>query len=342
MTIDELVVKIRADESALRSGFRSADRELSAFARRTEAVSNQLNSAIGGALSAYAITSTLGRAFRAADELATSYRQLSAAASLSGIELTVLSQAAQETKSRMETSTLAANGLAAELGKLASRAGEIDQLSEGMQAFLQLGGAQGLGAAETLTAVRQAVLGIDEGTDKLFGKNPSALYAEYAASIGVSAGKLTEAQKAQAILSAAIRDGGRVAEQYADYLKSPQGQLDQLRIKTDEAFGTLGRALEVTRTAAIPVLADLAVDFARFVGGIQLMGAELPVFAARARLAIAELDDAAGGIIESSSSPGWAVLARLLRVPLHPHRCVGNQGYRRRRAGGTGAGAGCV
>ena len=62
------------------------------------------------------------------------------------------------------------------------------------------------------------LLGIDEGTDRLFNRNPSALWKEYAASIGTTAGKLTDAQKQQALLSAALLEGAKVGGEYERFL----------------------------------------------------------------------------------------------------------------------------
>lgn len=297
MNLETLTVRIAADNSELVRATRAATSDVERFAQRTEGISGRLSAALAGAFSFAAITAGLGRAFQAADAADRSFRQMAGTAAISGLNLNQLAAAAQRIHDTMGVSTVAANGLSTEVAKLASKAGEMDHLSEGMQRFLALGGARGLGAAETLDAVRQAVLGIDEGTDKLFGKNPSVLYREYADSIHTTVGRLTDAQKAQAIWTAGLRDGGRAAQLYADYLQSPQGQLDQLKSKTEDSFATLGRSLEVVRTAAIPTLASLAEGFSRFVGGIQLMGAQLPVFAAQARVAMAKMRDESRGAL---------------------------------------------
>src|SRR5690606_32386173 len=134
----------------------------------------------------------------------------------------------QQAESQFKLTTMAANGFTIELSKLTAKAGDISQTSNALEAFLDIGAARGLTSAQTLQAVKQAILGIDEGTDKLFNANPSVLYAQFAKSIGTTAGKLTDAQKAQAILNAAIRDGALVRGEYQKYLNSAAGQQELL------------------------------------------------------------------------------------------------------------------
>jgi hypothetical protein len=110
--------------------------------------------------------------------------------------------------------------------------------------------------------VQQAILGIDEGTDKLFNANPSVLYEQYAASVGKSAGALNDSEKALALLNAALRDGGRVAGAYGEFLDTAAGRaaaLDEQVRKTEEAVGQL---LEPFRALG----GEVAGDVLAFIG----------------------------------------------------------------------------
>ncbi len=270
---------------------------------------SRLSGALTGAAAGFAGMMALDRiagwyrgAIAASDRLDASTRKLAGTAKITGQNLGFLQKTAAGAKREFGLSTAASNEFAIELTKLTSKAGQIDQTSEAIRAFINLGAAKGLSTAETLQAVQQSILGIDEGTDKLFGKNPSVLYKEFADAVGVSAGSLSDAGKAQAILSAAMNDGGKVAEAYAEYLKSPAGQAEQLRIKTEEAAAAHGRWLNVLRTMAIPVLAKLSEWSVKFVGGVRLIAAEFPVFAGHVKLWAAQITGSIGEVLDGVSS----------------------------------------
>jgi len=102
----------------------------------------------------------------------------------------------------------------------------------------------GLDAEQTLYAIKQAILGIDEGTDKLFQKNPSVLYDEFAKKIGTTAGKLTDQQKAQALLNALLDSGGKLTGSYGNYLDSAAGKQQVLNSQIQDAKIKLGEQLQ--------------------------------------------------------------------------------------------------
>ena len=93
-------------------------------------------------------------------------------------------------------------------------------------------------------AIKQALLGIDEGTDKLFQKNPSVIYNEFAKSIGTTAGKLTDQQKAQALLNAVLNDGGKLTGKYKEYLETSAGKQQLMNTKINEAKIAIGENLQ--------------------------------------------------------------------------------------------------
>lgn len=263
MNLAQLFVRVQADVSGLKRGMAEANasmKGMEATSARLSTAITRMGVAFGAAFSFAAINAGLRRAYEAADALDASNRRLAATAKITGQNLGFLQVSAQKANDQFRIGARLSNEFAIEMTKLASKAGQVDKVTEGIEAFLNLGAGQGLGAEATLRAVQQAILGIDEGTDKLFGKNPSVLYAELAAQIGKSAASLTDGEKALAIFSAGMRDGGKVAGEYAEFLKSPAGQAEQLRIRVEEAAESIGKSMAGIRTASYPVLAGLA-DF---------------------------------------------------------------------------------
>lgn len=235
---------------------------------------NQLVQGIGLA----GMVAGLGKAVQAANELEKSARKLEATAKITGVSLDTLRQIAARGEEGFKLSTTLANDFAVELAKLAAKAGDVSKAAPGMEAFLDIGAARGLGAADTLVAVKQAILGIDEGTDKLFGKNPSVIYAEFAETIGTTAGKLTDQQKAMALLTEAMEDGEKVRGEYARYLQSAAGQQELLSIKLKESAAELGQALTPALLAILPLLTSVVQGLRAFVGGVQLMAVDAAYF----------------------------------------------------------------
>ncbi|MCC7134121.1 MAG: hypothetical protein IT352_15795, partial [Gemmatimonadales bacterium] len=208
------------------------------------------------------------------DRLEASQRKLSGTAKITGVSLDALTALAARAKDQFKLSTVQSNDFAVELAKLATKAGDVGQAAPGLDAFLNIGAARGLTASQTLKAVQQAILGIDEGTDKLFNKNPSVLYQEYADKIGTAVGKLTDQEKAQALLNAALEDGGKVTDAYSGYLTTAAGRQEQFKVKVDETAAAFGRATADLRDTLLAVAGKSVEYFEMFVGGIQLLGVD--------------------------------------------------------------------
>jgi len=217
----------------------------------------------------------LRKSVEAANELEASTRKLEGTSKITGVALETLQEISRRGQDAFKLNATTANDFSVELVKLAAKAGDVGKASAGLDAFLNLGAAKGLTASQTLTAVQQSILGIDEGTDKLFNKNPSVLYAEYAAAIGTTAGKLTDQQKAQALLNAAITDGGKVGGAYADYLNSTAGKQEQLTTQLKASAAELGKSLQPALLAILPLLTQLAKAFSWLVQQGQLLGVGL-------------------------------------------------------------------
>ena len=181
------------------------------------------------------------------DEMRGAQRKLEGTAKLTGVALEELQYITEVGRKAFGLSKVTASDFSAEIAKLTQKAGETDKAADALAAFLNIGAARGLGAADTLKAVQQAILGIDEGTDKLFGKNPSVIYEEFARQIGTTAGKLTDQQKAQALLNEAMDGGIRTFGEYEKYLETSAGKADQFAQSNREAAAQLGESLDLLR-----------------------------------------------------------------------------------------------
>jgi hypothetical protein len=196
---------------------------------------------LGVTLGSAAVVAGVRAMNSAMDAQEQSVRKLASTAKITGVPLATLNRLASEGESKFRLSAVMANEFAIEIAKLTSKAGDIGLASEAMGNFLNLGAARGFSPAATLQAVQQAILGIDEGTDKLFGANPSVLYAQYAAAIGTSVGKLNDQQKAMALVAAAQKDGSKVQGELAAFYETAAGKaylLEQAQTKVALAFGT--------------------------------------------------------------------------------------------------------
>jgi hypothetical protein len=247
----------------------------------------------------------LNKSFEAADAFRIALQKLEGTAKITGVPLDFLQKVAGDAEKQFGLSKTQASDFAVEMAKLASKAGDVGKAAPGLEAFLEIGAARGLTAQETLKAVQQSILGIDEGTDKLFNANPSVLYAQFAESIGTTAGKLTDQQKAQSLLTIAMQDGAKVTGTYGEFLDSTAGQLQVMRNKTEEAYATLGASLEGLRGSMASAAGFLATKAAEFVGGVQLMGAGLSAFLMaipeRLTLAMGMALGALAGLIDKAS-----------------------------------------
>jgi len=274
MGLRDVLVRIRGEEDVSKAANKAGSSLKSLGTQAKKLLENQLVQGIGFA----GLLAGLGKAVQASNEFEASTRKLDGTAKITGVSLEALQQISLRAQAMFSLNATLANDFAVELTKLAVKAGDVGKASTGLEAFLNLGAAKGLSAAQTLTAVQQSILGIDEGTDKLFGKNPSVLYAEYAAVIGTTAGKLDDQQKAQALLNAAITDGGKVGGSYLDYLTSAAGKQEQLTNQLQASAAALGAALTPALLAVLPGLTSLSNGIAAFVGGIQLLAVDAAYF----------------------------------------------------------------
>lgn len=284
-------------------GAQAATRAQSRFRALGTELQTLLSSRLTQFLSFAALTLGLRRATEEADKFESATAQLSATARFTGVSLGFLERQADQVQKRFRLGAEEANSLVSEIIRLTSRAGAIEQTGQVIAAFLDLGASRRLTTEQTLQAVRQAILGIDEGTDKLFGANPSVLYAEFAAQIGKSAAALTDQEKAQALVNAALQYGSRVQGEYANWLETAQGRQAQATRALREFAVVVGQALRPVRELGAQGLIWLSDRLREFVGGIQIMGAELGAFfysiPHRLRLLLADGMETLAGWIDS-------------------------------------------
>lgn len=205
----------------------------------------------------------------AADELANSIRKLGGTAKITGLDLAFLEKTAGDAKDTFRLSTPIANDLTTEVAKLAAKAGDIDRTSQALESFLNIGAARGLTAQQTLDAVGQAILGIDEGTDKLFSKNPSTIYEEWANQIGRTAESLTDQEKAQALLDATIAAGEATRGEYARWQETAQGRAADLNMQIREMQAELGTAIQPLQKIGLEIKLSLVENLVAAVEGIK-------------------------------------------------------------------------
>lgn len=208
-----------------------------------------------------AVTDTIRESFVAFDNLERSQRKLEGTAKLTGIALEDLNVLAAVGREAFGLSTVTARDFATEIAKLGEKAGDTTKSKEALQAFLEIGAARGLTATETLKKLQQSLLGIDEGTDALFGKNPSGLWDDYASVIGKAAGKFNDTDKAAALLHAALDGGTKVLGSYAAFLDSTAGKADRLAQINEERLAQMGASLKGLRDAYIDVATDVKPGF---------------------------------------------------------------------------------
>lgn len=253
----DVLAKLRQLNRQLDDSRQQFQRDYGELARRARNYSLAIAGAVTG------VILTMRELNEEVDAFQASQRRLDAAAKLSGGSLDELQQIAAATRDRFRVSSIQANDLTTAISKLTAKAGDVRRTGDAIAAFLNVGAAQGLTMEQTLTAVQQAILGIDEGTDKLFQKNPSALYQEFAASIGTTVGRLTEQQKAQALVHAAMETSRIVGDKYNEFLSSAAGRQAELNARLSEAKILFGEAIQPARARIMDELADSIERLAR-------------------------------------------------------------------------------
>jgi hypothetical protein len=218
------------------------------------------------------LTDVVRGSFAAFDEYRTSQIKLEGTAKMTGVALSTLTSIAKEAEDRFRMSKTQSADFAVEVVKLATAAGDVGKAAPLLKAFLDIGAARGLTAEQTLKAVQQSILGIDEGTDKLFGKNPSGLWADYAKVLGVSAGKFGELEKNQALAYVTLEMGTKVVGTMETRLGETVGQLQATSNATQMFQTRLGELLDPVRRVTARIIEGFANIGMATIGTFEVIG----------------------------------------------------------------------
>lgn len=216
------------------------------------------------------VADKIGASLRSFDEMNASQRKLEGTAKLLGVSQEYLADIVSVGQQKFKLSEQTANNYAIEMAKLAKNSGDASIATQLLASFLDLGAARGLNAAESLQKAAQSIVGIDEGTDALFGKNPSSLYADFAAVIERSAGSFSDQDKAAALAYATLDAGMKVAGSYEKFLQSAAGKQEVMNQRMMEAEASFGAALQPIRLLTMELVESLMPalgPLARILGG---------------------------------------------------------------------------
>ncbi len=180
----------------------------------------------------------------AAQELANAQRFLASASYLTGTALEQNAAIAERLRTEFGLTRADAQALVATSLNFTAAAGQIEKTEQFVRALGDAAIASGRPVSELKEILNQLQAGSDEATEKLFGgKQPSQIYAEYAATLGTTAAKLDAVQKKQALLNEVIKRGELVAGAGADKLKTTAGALEQLDSLLTDLRASVGQAI---------------------------------------------------------------------------------------------------
>jgi hypothetical protein len=259
----------------------------------------------------------------ASDRQVRSTLMLDGVSRIAGLSLGMMQQVAGRLRTEFRTSTADANELTASAARLTSKAGESAKTFEFLSSWLNVAAAQGIGTSEALLALNITLRGQDEGLDRLFQKNPSVIWKEYAQSLGLTVGQLTEAQKWQAIMNATLDAASKVGDAYGRFLDTAPGKQGALNAKMEDFAAALGRVFNPLRM----LMADVATPFLNWLGNViermqNLNVGSLGGLAANLGRAMAGAGDPGkpdpGGAVARDENPALAALGPLPTTPPKP------------------------
>jgi uncharacterized protein YjbJ (UPF0337 family) len=253
----DMRIRVAIDgEESVSGAVKKANTSLSGFANKvkdwTKGVTD-IRSAWDTLKSAVSIvTDFVGQSSDAFDAYMLSQRRLEAQSKLTGIPIAELTRLQKLARTEFQLGETTAADAASMVGRYASAAGDASKAQELMSASLKLGRAQGLSAAEAIEAMNMGLRGQDEGFDKLLnGKNPSVLWKEYAEANGLAVGKMTDAQKKMAELSAVIEAASKLGDDHNESMLTGARQSQLLSNAITEQKVATGKAIEPLRTLVL-------------------------------------------------------------------------------------------
>lgn len=198
------------------------------------------SAAIGGAavVGAIKIGSDL---VKSAKDQEGSLNQLAAAAKQAGVGFDVVNSKEVEFARVTGQSEAAARGSFASIIEFSKQAGRLDQVDKLSTGLANLFAAKNIPQDKMNDLLSQLKTGQDEVFDRLAGANPSKFYNEYAASIGTTADKLTDAQKAQVRFDTVVKLSTIFDGSAEKRLKSMSGQLDSVSAGFENLYNRAGK-----------------------------------------------------------------------------------------------------
>lgn len=233
-----------------------------------------------GALSAIGITATLASATNAAKAAENANIGLAVSARYAGQSIDGTLAAAQAlTQDGLLTMTEASLGLK----NLLARGFSLDEATTLMNRFKDsaaFGRQASLGFGEAIVSATEGLKNENSILVDNAGvtKNVSVMWKEYAASIGTTADKLTQAQKREAEYQGVLIETEGQLGNAARSAQTMAGMQAQLAAETTKAQIALGNSLTPALLEIVPILTQLAGGVGSFIGGLQMMAAETAGF----------------------------------------------------------------
>lgn len=189
----------------------------------------------------------LSAAFRASDDQERAARKLLATSKITGEAFQTISGFATRAQTDLQVSSGVAADLVQNLVKLTARAGETARTGDVLIRWMDLAAAQGLTLDEALQTIQTTLIGQDEGLNRLGLSNPQQIYERWGKAAGVSAAKMTDAQKAQAVLNAVVEAGTKVTGEYTRSLNTAAGRQQAFNLELTQTAAAFGRSLQGSR-----------------------------------------------------------------------------------------------
>lgn len=190
-----------------------------------------------------ALTNTVSGAITASANLTTSLRVLDATSRITGTPLSFLTRTAGELQRSLGLTATTANNLTAGATRVTAAAGRTVDTGRFLTAWLDLAASRGKTAAEAMSLLQSNILENDEAVNALGLSNPSVIYEKWAASAGTTAAKMTDTQKAAAIVNEVIDTGSKVTGEFASRMNSAAGSVERYNQAKETFLVALGQAI---------------------------------------------------------------------------------------------------
>lgn len=265
-TLDAIETKARGAGSRLDGMGRGASRAMSALGSATDVAGRSmgnLRNSVANLQTVLAVTGVVAgvrSAVGAFNELTRSQMVLAGSSKITGIPLAQLQATSLGLQKNLHMGAVTANQFTAAATRLAVSAGKTNMTGQFLTAWLDLAASRGLSAADAMAALETTLIGQDEGLNRLGLANPEGIYKKWADAMGTTSGKMTDAQKAQAIMNEVMAVGGLVTGSYAERMGTFAGAVDIANQQKQTFLATLGEVI-TTSPALIAALGSTSQGF---------------------------------------------------------------------------------